>query len=214
MAISDIQFGKWYSIVELKKIIEHHLFIEDIHHKLHNREACDDAKKFYDEILPIFQYAKDCNASEVLYVDDTTEGNEFDGKIKLNGSIIDIECTKAISPDDAKEQRKVDEICKKQGYCFLPGVSESLEEFRKKITDCIQHAVEKKIEKSQKTEGKYEDFHLILTLDDTLFRFCNKEDIDTGINYYYTQKDIKPFEKIILYWKSYTGYPQKITEII
>lgn len=214
MAISDILFGKWYSVIELKNIIDKHLFIEDIHHELSDREACYDAKKFYDEILPIFQYARDCNASEVFYVDDTTKGNEFDGKIKLNGNIVDIECTKAISPDDAKEQRKVDEICKKQGYCFLPSVSEPLEEFRKKITDCIQRAIEKKIEKSQKQPGKYEGFHLILTLDDTNFKYCNRNDIYIGINSYYTLTEIKPFEKIILYWKTYTGYPEKIIEII
>ena len=88
-----------------------------------------------------------------------------------------------------------------------------LNDFREKITRCIQHAVEKKIEKSQKQVGKYDGFHLILTLDDTNFKFANKNDVYHGINSYWTLTKIAPFEKIVLYWKTNTGFPKKIIEI-
>lgn len=213
MAISDIKFGKWYSIIELEEIIEKHISIEDIHCEQHNREANEDAKKFYNEILPIFHYAKDCNASDVYYVDDTMPENNFDGKIKVDNTIIDIECTKAISQEDAVEQCRIDDICHKEGLCQLPSISMPLDEFRNEVANCIKTAIEKKIEKAQKQMGKYNGFHLILTLDDTLFNFCTKYDIIRGIQTYFTLSDINPFAKIVLYWKTSTGYPKKIKEL-
>lgn len=213
MSISDINFGEWCPIDELKTSIDKHISIEDIHCEENNREYNDDAKKFYDEILPIFHYAKECDASEVYYVDDSTRENSFDGKIKVDDEVINIECTKAISQDDAVLQRKIDEECYKVGYSMLPGISMPVNNFRENITQCIQYAVEKKIEKSQKQERKYKGFHLILTLDDTSFKFANKHDIHHGINSYWTLTNIAPFKKIVLYWKTNTGYPEKIKEI-
>ncbi len=213
MAIADINFGEWYSIAKLKAAIDEHLCIEDIHSECCDREANDDTKKFYDEILPIFCYAEDYGASEVLYVDDSTTENSYDGKIKVDGNVIFIECTKAISQEDAILQRTIDDECYKFGYSELPIKSCSLIEFRENITDCIQRAIENKIEKSQKKPGKYNGFHLILTLDNTDFMFCSEEDIVKGIDTYFTLKDITPFVKVILYWKINTGFPKKITEI-
>ena len=189
MAISDIRFGEWHPIDELKTIIDEHISIGDIHSEENNRESNDDAKKFYEEILPIFYYAKECGASDVYYVDDTTQENSFDGKIKI------------------------DEECYKTGYSMLPNISMTQDDFREKITKCIQNAVEKKIEKSQKQAGKYEGFHLILTLDDTNLKFANKNDVYHGISSYWTLTNIAPFEKIVLYWKTNTGFPEKIIAI-
>ena len=213
MIISDMNFGKWCSVDEVETAIDKHISIEDIHCEENNRESNDRAKKFYDEILPIFYYAKECGASDVYYVDDTTQGNNFDGKIKIDDKVINIECTKAISQDDAIIQRKIDEKCYKTGYSVLPSISMTQDDFREKITKCIQNAVEKKIEKSQKQAGKYEGFHLILTLDDTNFKFANKNDVYHGINSYWTLTKITPFKKIVLYWKTSTGFPERIIEI-
>lgn len=54
---------------------------------------------------------------------------------------------------------------------------------------------------------------MILTLDETDFMSCNKEDIVRGIGNYFTLGNITPFMKVILYWKTNTGFPEKITEI-
>ena len=214
MAIADINFGEWYPIAKLKATIDEHRCVEDIHSEYGDREANKDAKKFYDEILPIFCYAEDCGASEVLYVDDSTTENSYDGQIKVDGNVIYIECTKAISQENAILQRAIDEECYQFGYSELPRVSSQLIEFRKRISHCIQRSIENKIERSQKRPGKYNGFHLILTLDETDFMFCNKEDIVKGINNYFTLRDITPFMKVILYGKTNTGFPEKITEII
>ena len=116
MPLTDINFGNWMSISDMELVIDRHIDTEDIHCVPRDRIANADAKKFYAEIIPIFCLAKDYEASEVFYVDDNEPNNNFDGKIRIKGTIISVECTKAISTEDAVSQSKITKLCENQGY--------------------------------------------------------------------------------------------------
>lgn len=153
--IRDIEFGKWLSINAVQTVIEKHLKSEDIHVIEGDREAEDNCRKFYEEILPIYNYANHNSASEVFLVDDHQKYNSFDGKIKLaNGEIIDIECTNAILPEDAIQQKKLDRECHEKGVVELLFQSIEVNQYRKNIANIIKQATQKKIEKSKKIQIK------------------------------------------------------------
>ena len=214
--IEDIEFGKFLPTEAVKAIIGKHLSDEDIHTIDGNRKATEDARKFYEEILPIMAYAISNHANEIMFVDDKKTDNSFDGKIKLtNDDIISIECTNAILKDDAIQQKILDRECNKRGFVELPFQSIEVSIFRKKIADIIKQAIQNKIEKSKKTPdiGKYKDFHLIVTLTASDFKWCNPIDIEQAIEHFIKPLEISPFEKVIFYGNCETGFPKYLGKI-
>lgn len=214
--IEDIEFGKFLPLEAVKIVICKHLRAEDIHLICGNREATEDTRKFYEEILPIMAYAISNNASEIMFVDDKKSDNSFDGKIKLtNGDIINIECTNAILSKDAIQQKILDRECQENGIVKLQFQSIEVSVFRNKIADIIKKSIQNKIKKSQKTSNmeKYKDFHLIVTLTASDFIWCSKADIEQVLEYLTKSMNILPFEKVIFYNKCATGYPVYVGEI-
>lgn len=214
--IRDIEFGKWLSIKNVQIVVEKHLMAEDIHIVEGNREANKFSHKFYEEILPIYNYANFSDASEILFVDDTKNGNSFDGMIKItDGKIISIECTNAILPEDAKAQKERDRECNEKGYAELSFQSIEANQFRNNIANIIREAIQKKIKKSQKSNDgeKYKDFHLIVTLIASDFIWSCENDVNQAIEKIIKPMDISPFAKVVFYNKCETGYPKYAGEI-
>lgn len=214
--IEGIEFGKWLSIKSVQSVIDKHLIAEDIHLIDGNRNANKDAHKFYEEILPIMSYAVSINANEVMFVDDTKNGNNFDGKIKLaNNEIISIECTNAILPEDAIEQKILDRECKEKGFVEHHFESIEVSVFRKNLVNIIKQAIQNKINKSQKNFGmeKYKDFHLIVTLTASDFIWCSQVDITQVLESLTKSMEISVFAKVIFYNKCETGFPKYWGEI-
>lgn len=214
--LEDIEFGKMLPMETVRAVIGKHLETEDIHIVDGNREANKDAHKFYEEILPIMAYALSNHANEIMFVDDKKIGNSFDGKIKLaNGNIINIECTNAILPEDAIQQKILDRECKEKGVVRLPFETIEVDVFRRKMANIIKQAIQNKILKSKKTSdiGEYKDFHLIVTLAASDFIWCNQVDIEYAIKYFIKPLEISPFAKVIFYGSCETGFPRCLGEI-
>lgn len=209
--LDDIIFEQWYSVKKFEEIIYAHVENEDVHDVENDKPLSDISVKFYQELLPILNYAQRCNAKEILYVDDSKQNNSYDGKIKLpDDSIIEIECTNAVCEDDAKEQTKRHKLCQQLGYAELPTISVEVNEFRENIFNIIKNAIDKKIDKSKKG-NKYQGFYLIITFVSTNDYYCDNNTwlyVENKLKTY----NINPFRKVILYRKIDSGYPKFIFE--
>lgn len=203
----DIELGCWLQLNKIEKIIDKHNKNGDLY--LNNDKKHNDfVNKYYYEILPIFYYAKKCEATEVFFVDDNKPNNSFDGKFKVKDCIINIECTKSVNENNAEIQR----YCNKNCFLYSYSVSLSKENFIKNVMMIVQNSILNKINEGR-SKNKYKDFHLIVTLDDICFSFCSYSEFEIGITKYLFIDDITPFKKILFYKNMATGYPVFIKEI-
>lgn len=205
----NIKLGCWLQLSELEKTINEHNKAEDIHLVNNDQTYNKLVKKYYDEVLPIFYYAKQYGATEVFYVDDNKPDNEFDGKLKVKEGIISIECTKAVNEKNAELQNFL-----REHYCgYTTNFSMPADEFKKGIIQIVENGIKEKINKANKKPNKYKGFHLILTLDDILFTYCSLNEFLIGMEQYFTMDNIIPFSKVIFCSKTGTGYPTFLKEI-
>lgn len=192
----NIPVETWISINDLERIVCEH----DLYKKKYE-------KKFYDEILPIFDYSKRCDAKEIYFVNDRKQNNNFDGKIKLlNGNIISIECTNAINESRA-EKRSQDLREDGRHSQNIPHLT-TADSYAQQLSKIIEKAIQKKNSK----KNKYEDFYLIVTISDPYFKYASPTDIDR-ILVRIKSSEFNQFQKVILYKAFNYGSPQFISEI-
>lgn len=186
----------WISINDLERIVCEH----DLYKKKYE-------KKFYDEILPIFDYSKRCDAKEIYFINDRKQNNNFDGKIKLlNGNIISIECTNAINESRAeKRSRSLAQF----NYYHIPSLSTEINCYANDVAMIIDTAIKNKTSK----KNKYENFYLIVTVSDPYFEYATSNDIERISIKIKNIINLNQFQKVILYKPFKFGYPKFILEI-